>query len=113
MALTGPWGHDGAYDTLEAVVRHHLDPSRASSATTRAQAVLPSRPDLDAIDFLVFNDPAAMNAIIGACELTPQQLGNKQVRYLLAFLHALTDPRSLDLRNTTPKSVLSGLPLAE
>ena len=26
---------------------------------------------------------------------------------------ARVDPRSLDLRNTTPKSVLSGLPLAE
>ncbi len=24
VALTGPWGHDGAYDTLEGIVRHHL-----------------------------------------------------------------------------------------
>jgi hypothetical protein len=26
VALTGPWGHNGAYATLEGIVRHHLDP---------------------------------------------------------------------------------------
>jgi cytochrome c peroxidase len=26
VALTGPWGHDGAYDSLEAIVRHNLNP---------------------------------------------------------------------------------------
>jgi cytochrome c peroxidase len=26
VALTAPYGHDGAFDTLEAVVRHHLNP---------------------------------------------------------------------------------------
>ena len=26
VATTGPWSHAGAYDSLEAVVRHHLDP---------------------------------------------------------------------------------------
>ena len=26
VALTAPYGHTGAFDTLEAVVRHHLDP---------------------------------------------------------------------------------------
>ena len=29
VELTGPWGHSGAYDSLEAVVRHHLDPVAA------------------------------------------------------------------------------------
>ena len=28
VVLTGPWGHDGAYDSLRAVVEHHLDPVR-------------------------------------------------------------------------------------
>jgi cytochrome c peroxidase len=28
VALTGPWGHNGAYATLEGIVRHHLDPVR-------------------------------------------------------------------------------------
>ncbi|MGK0186271.1 MAG: cytochrome c peroxidase [Verrucomicrobiales bacterium] len=27
VAGNGPWGHSGAYDELEAVVRHHLDPA--------------------------------------------------------------------------------------
>lgn len=29
VALTAPYGHAGAYNTLEAVVRHHLDPRSA------------------------------------------------------------------------------------
>jgi cytochrome c peroxidase len=27
VVLSGPWMHDGAYNTLEAVVAHHLDPA--------------------------------------------------------------------------------------
>jgi cytochrome c peroxidase len=32
VALTGPWRHDGAYNTLEAVVRHHLAPEKSLNA---------------------------------------------------------------------------------
>ena len=29
VAVTGPYGHDGAYTTLEGIIRHHLDPEWA------------------------------------------------------------------------------------
>ncbi len=113
VALTGPWGHAGAYDTLRAVVDHHLDPVAALERYDRSQAVLPSRPDLDALDFVVMDDPARVAAIAAANELAPVRLRERDVDDLIAFLHALTDPRALDLRRDVPRSLPSGSPLAE
>ncbi|MEL7451157.1 MAG: cytochrome c peroxidase, partial [Pseudomonadota bacterium] len=41
VALTGPWGHTGAYASLEAVVRHHLDPVAALEAFEPSDTKLP------------------------------------------------------------------------
>ncbi|MCL4221765.1 MAG: hypothetical protein KJZ65_10410 [Phycisphaerales bacterium] len=118
VALTGPWGHDGAYNTLEAVVRHHLDTDLALQNYDVTQVALPSRPDLDAIDFIVHNDPVRRQMIAQASELRSQpgallrpRLSERQFADLMDFLHALTDPHSLDLRHTIPMSVPSGLPV--
>jgi cytochrome c peroxidase len=111
VALTGPWGHAGAYDTLEAVVRHQLDPVKGLKSYDMSQAALPPRADLDAEDFVVMEDGERKGAIAASCELMPVSLSDKQVNQLIAFLHALTDPRSLDLRKEVPMSVPSGLPV--
>ncbi len=111
VALTGPWGHDGAYDTLEAVVRHHLNPEAALRNYEVSQAVLPSRDDLDAHDFTVMNDPARVDAIAAAIALEPVELSEREIGLVIDFLHALTDPRSVDLRRDSPLEVPSGLPV--
>lgn len=113
--LTGPWGHDGAYNTLEGVVRHHLQPVESLDGYDTTQAVLPSRPDLDAIDFEVHEDldSRAALAAAAAVDIQPVHLNDYQVAAILDFLHALTDPASLDLRSDTPMSVPSGLPVAD
>ena len=113
IALTAPYGHDGAYDTLEAMVRHHLDAEAAISNYDVTQAVLPSRPDLDAIDFIVMNDSQRVDEIKQANEPDEIHLSDKQFGYLMDFLHSLTDPAALDLRRNTPRRVPSGLPLAD
>lgn len=113
VALTGPWGHDGFFNSLEGMVRHHLDPRSSLYHADPTQRVLPSRPDLDEIDLVAFDDPATTNAIARRIELAPRHLTDGQVADLLAFMHALTDPRALDLRKTVPQRVPSGLPLAE
>ncbi len=113
VALTGPWGHDGAYNSLEAVVRHHLDPVRALYDYDRSQAVLPSRADLDALDFVVMDDPSRLAEIAAANELEPVSLDGAEVAALIDFLNALTDPASIDLRGDVPRHLPSGLPLAE
>ena len=113
IALSPPYGHSGAYDSLEDVVRHHLDTVRSLHAFDTSQAMLPPRADLDDSDFRVMNDPVRRNAIAEANELEPVVLKEKEIQDLIAFLHALTDPAALDMRRDVPLSVPSGLPVRD
>lgn len=109
--LTGPWGHDGAFNSLEAVVRHHLDPEDSLDNYDITQIVMPPRTDLNDIDD---DDYPGENAVIkAAIDIDSKNLSDKEVNQILDFLQALTDPSAQDLRKTVPKSVNSGLPLAE
>lgn len=113
VALTAPYGHTGPYNTLEAMVRHHLDAVQSLENYDQSQAKLPSRPDLDALDFLVMNDLQLRADIAAANELAPTPLSEGDIADLLDFLNALTDPSLIDLRDDVPSSVPSGIPLAE
>ena len=114
-ALTGPWGHDGAYNTLEAMVRHMLDPASGLESYDTDQAVLPPRQDLDELDFVNHDDPLNRAAIAAAIDplAQPVALSDRRIGQLIDFLHALTDPASLDLRSTVPMTVPSGLLIAD
>lgn len=111
VAMTGPWGHDGAFNSLEAVVRQQLDPYAGMEDYDTTQARLPPRPDLDAQDFIVHNDPARRGAIVDTCELQPIRLNDRDVADLIEFLHALTDPAFINMRDQVPMRVPSGLPI--
>ena len=113
VALTGPWGHSGAYNSLEAIVHHHLDPQTALLNYDSSQLVLPSRFDLNAKDLEAYDDPAAYAAIAGSSELPQVRLRDSEVSDIIDFLHALTDPSSLDMRRDFPTSVPSGLPIPD
>ena len=41
VELTAPYGHNGAYPTLEGIVRHHLNPLGELDAWTTDNARLP------------------------------------------------------------------------
>jgi cytochrome c peroxidase len=109
---SGPWGHSGAYDTLEAVVLHHFDPRDALENYNQNQAVLPSRADLDALDFIVMDDPTRVAEIAAASEITIIRSRPTDMHYLMDFLDSLTDPAALDMRADVPRHLPSGLPLA-
>ena len=113
VALRAPYGHDGAYDTLDAAVRHHLDPVTALYDFDYGQVVMPSRPDLDATDYFAASDESILARIAAANELVPTPLREREIEAIVAFLHALTDPAMLDLRRNVPASVPSGLPVAD
>jgi len=113
VVLTGPWGHDGFFNSLESVVRHHLDPASSLNDADPDQIVLPPRPDLDALDLIAFNDPVVTAAIESAIEILPPELTDKEVANLIAFMETLTDVSAEDGRKTVPDRVPSGLPLAE
>jgi cytochrome c peroxidase len=111
VALTGPWGHTGAFNSLEAIVRHFANPVQSLYNYDTSQAVLPSRTDLDDLDFAVMNDPAILAEIAERNERQPVSLTNNKVAHLVDFLNALTDPSSIDLRLDVPNQVPSSLPL--
>jgi len=115
VALTGPWGHDGAYATLEGILDQHLNCRRATASYDISQAIMPSRPDLDAIDFLVQNDPVRVAAIADSCELRAGRLDRRKKALLLEFLvQGLTSPKALQhLGAIVPETVPSGLPVAD
>jgi cytochrome c peroxidase len=78
-----------------------------------SQATLPSRKDLDRIDFVVMNDPVRVSYIADVNELVTVRHNDALVVDLIAFMHALTDPASIDLRGDVPDYLPSGLPLAD
>jgi cytochrome c peroxidase len=107
IALTAPYGHSGSYKTLEAVVRHHLDPVASLHSYDRNQAVLPDVPGVTDFDILGQADDVA--AIAAANELAPVSLTDVEVDQILAFLDTLTDQQSLAGRMGVPETVPSGL----
>ena len=114
VALNAPYGHSGAYNTLRAVVEHHIDTVNAVTHYDQSQAKLPSRPDLDALDFIVMNDPARVAEIAAHSELKePLAYSAREIDLLVEFLNALTDPDSVDKRDDVPTRVPSGLPVAD
>ncbi len=109
VTLSAPYGHAGAYATLEAVVRHHLDPVASLRAYDISQAILPDLPG--AVDDWVLARPDEIAAIAAANELAPVALSDAEVANILAFLASLEDPVSAGGRLGIPQSVPSGLPV--
>ena len=113
VTLTGPYGHGGAHGDLESVLRQHLEPYGSLEGYDRTRAVLPPRDDLDALDFVVQDDAARRVEIAASSEMPAVSLTGGDIRLLIEFLHALTDPSSLDLRADVPMRVPSGEPVAD
>ena len=107
VADTAPYGHSGAYATLEGVIRHHLDPVAALYAYDRGQVVLPDLPG--AVDWRIMDDPAAVAEIAAANDLAPVALEDAQIVDLIAFLEALSDPDGIAGIYGVPEAVPSGL----
>ncbi len=107
VTATGPWMHNGAYDSLEKVIRHHMDPLDALQ--TYQPDHLPSdlaatfRNDLSTTLIMVETlDPLIENV---------PGLSDEEIAQLLAFLEALTSETAVDLAYLIPETVPSGLPV--
>jgi cytochrome c peroxidase len=109
VELTAPYMHDGAYTTLEAAVRHYLDPS--ASLTTYDPSVL--RPELQGT---YLDGPAQLEGILQTLDervAVPLTLSDADVADLVAFLRSLTDPAASGLGALVPETVPSGLPVSD
>ncbi len=104
VAVTGPWTHSGAYTSLEAVVRHYINPARALQTYDPAQ--LEAR-----LQGQVHNQESIAAGLLDNLDPVlrqPNPLDDAQVADLVDFLRSLTDPTPLP---AAPPSVPSGLPV--
>lgn len=114
IAVTGPYGHDGAFVRLEDMVRHHLN-ARVSLNRYDCQAAVaafPTDPDFDDV-CAAHDDRTARARIRRAIELKPRALSRPAFGHLMTFLReGLTDSRLLGgIDGTVPDTVPSGLPV--
>ncbi len=109
ITQTAPYGHNGAYSSLEAMVRHHLDPLGSLKAYVEANTTY-SDGKFDT-DFKLMTDEPEVIEIAAANELSPIDLTDQEVTEILAFLESLTDYDAIQGRLGVPESVPSGLPM--
>jgi len=109
VALTGPYGHNGAYPTLEGIVRHHLDPVKMRATWKRDMANLPSVPWLEEIDFVIQSDRYEMARQGSKIDILPRDLSEHQIKDIVSFLESLTGKTALKGRLGEPDAVPSGL----
>jgi cytochrome c peroxidase len=102
VEVTGPYGHTGAYPTLEGIVRHHLNPAQAVSSydDTLLDPTIPTENTLTntvkALAQLEANRQTA-RSVIGDVSLSDDQVND-----LLSFLLSLTDPCVKDVACLAP-----------
>ncbi len=132
VALTGPWGHSGAFDDLEEMVRHHLNPLESLKSYELPRFVLPSldhvmrlsgrgsdfgyapldpgqQAAFDLRDIWVMRSPALRSRIAAENDLPTIHLTDEEIKQLIVFLEALTDPSAVDRSHIVPTAVPSGL----
>jgi cytochrome c peroxidase len=128
---TAPYGHDGAFATLEGVVRHHLDPIGSLNAylpvsLAGSQPGSPTEPiNCEHLSVASGDDDKAQisrdswvhctdrlrQRVAAANELEPVTLTDREIQDLIAFLGTLTDNRAERLQRIAPDSLPSGLAL--
>jgi cytochrome c peroxidase len=103
---TGPWGHSGAYTTLEAVVRHHLNPQAAfdNYDITQLETSIVDSGQADDMQINTQNalDKLAANRVSGIFSIQNVDLTDDEVNDLVEFLKTLTDPCLTDRNCLAP-----------
>ncbi|MFV1442480.1 cytochrome c peroxidase [Phaeobacter sp. JH60H1] len=112
VELTAPYGHNGAFPTLDRMIRHHLDPVASRSAWTPDDLQLPDVSWLAATDFVVQQDRFEMARQARARDIyLRRDLSDQDIAALIAFLTALTGAEARAETSSVPASVPSGLPV--
>jgi cytochrome c peroxidase len=109
VELTAPYMHNGAYATLDGVLKHYSD----VNAALRSYDVTQLPPELRATHR---GDAATINAVLSTLDFrvrTPVLPTVSDQQDVVAFLKALTDPTARDLSALVPASVPSGLPVQD
>ena len=107
VELTAPYMHDGAYPTLEAVVRHY------NNVDSAVKSYDPSQLD-PTLRSSYHGEATTINALLASLDgrlRDPLGLTVDEQKQLVAFLKSLTDPAARGLASVEPATVPSGLPV--
>jgi cytochrome c peroxidase len=107
VTATAPYGHNGAYSTLEGIIRHHLDPIESLDSYDATQLVMPQDEYLKKTDFVIQQDKREMKRLRRYRDIDLPALTDKEIELLIAFMGALTDEQSLYGRLGAPSEVPS------
>lgn len=111
VALTAPYGHNGAYPTLADMIRHHSNPAAARAAWKPDMAALPEAAWFAGVDFAIRQDTREMARQAAVLDINPVALSAAEIIDIEAFLHALTGASVDDRPLGRPDTVPSGLPV--
>ena len=107
LAVQAAFMHDGAFTSLDAAIRHHLDVVASTRSYSPASQGLPA--DLAGPIGPIEPELARLDPLVA----TPKRLSEEQFRELLAFVRdGLLDPRAKpgNLRKLVPTTLPSGRP---
>jgi cytochrome c peroxidase len=109
VELTAPYMHNGAYRTLESVVRHynHVDSALVAFDVSELDPALRGTHHTEAATL------TAIRLTLDGRLRQPLRLTATEQRQLVAFLKSLTDPAARNLNGVVPARVPSGLPVRE
>ncbi len=108
VTLTAPYGHNGAYPTLQGIIRHHVE---ITPEWSRDMLKLPSAPWIEHVDFAIQDNPREIARLMRHRDTDPIDLSEAEIEKLVAFLGSLTGTTIDQPPFGVPASVPSGLPL--
>lgn len=112
VALTAPYGHNGAYSTLSGMIRHMLNPETARQDWGPENTTLPRVAWLDKDDFAILANLRESERQLAYLDSSPvENVSKADVQALEAFLHSLTGKTALTRPLGRPEQVPSGLPV--
>lgn len=111
VALTAPYGHNGAYRTLPEMIAHHIDPLRSFDEWEPVSVDLPEASWLAVSDMIIRQDQAELQRQRAAISPPKLTVTDAEIALLVAFLEALTGSGEDGLMFGVPSKVPSGLPV--
>jgi cytochrome c peroxidase len=110
VELSAPYGHNGAFATLEGIVRHHLDPQASFDAWDATQIKIADAPWLSGVDFAIWDNRRELERVRAKIDIQPVTLSDDEIADLIAFLKSLTGTKSITQPQFgVPERVPSGL----
>lgn len=108
VALTAPYGHNGAYPTLDGIIRHHIE---NTPVWTREMAHLPKADWFSDVDFAAQDNRFERQRHARFRDTSPIPLTDSDIAHLVDFLNALTGASVDQPPFGVPDAVPSGLSL--